>query len=493
MMNKCRYLIAFIVISVFFSCFFSVKATEYENNDASVYIKYLDTEGNEILPTKIIHGKVGEKYFTVFSQITNYRQYGNDPENKDGIFSDDAIEVIYVYEKIPSTIVVSYIDVYTGDKLYEKFEHGYVGEKLITYTKQFDGYELVISPSEEWQWFIEDTFFVSYYYIKKSNVVTKYIDINTNKEIKKQECVSCNQWEEYSTNKKDINGYTYISSTDNTKGIMEREDIEVKYYYKKNTEITVKYLDMYTNEEIANSDKIIGLQGEEYTTSQKNIDGYKYYKTKGKPNGKLEREPSEVIYQYIKISNLNIKYVDEIAKKEIKDKNIFKYGQGENYRTNPVEIEGYTLISIIKNFAGTMGPEDIEVNYYYKKNTSITVKYVDISTNEEISEKEVISGLEGDEYNARKLLINGYEFIEQEGKSSGIMEDEPINVIFKYRKNSHFDVNNIMNKTNNIDKINENINQVNTGDMPVIFFIIITIISIIGLVYIVLKNKLFKV
>ena len=92
----------------------------------------------------------------------------------------------------------------------------------------------------------------------------------------------------------------------------------------------------------------------------------------------------------------------------------------KHYKTGPKEFKGYSLVEekYPENAEGTMTIEAITVNYYYKKKAevTITVKYIDKETNEEIQENVVITDYEGEEYKTEQKEIEGYEFIKVEGE-----------------------------------------------------------------------------
>lgn len=74
----------------------------------------------------------------------------------------------------------------------------------------------------------------------------------------------------------------------------------------------------------------------------------------------------------------------------------------------------------------------ITVTYYYIKEVTITVEYVDIDTNEKIEEEITINGHEGDEYSTEQKEIEGYEFIEvTEDKEGNMTEDKTITYYYK--------------------------------------------------------------
>ena len=66
------------------------------NEQMSITIKYIDTQGNALLPEEIIKGKIGEWYKTDRIDIPCYRAYGDEPIN--GYFQEDSKDIIYVYK-----------------------------------------------------------------------------------------------------------------------------------------------------------------------------------------------------------------------------------------------------------------------------------------------------------------------------------------------------------------------------------------------------------
>ena len=86
---------------------------------------------------------------------------------------------------------------------------------------------------------------------------------------------------------------------------MKREEIEVIYYYEQNTKVTVKYLekdntpnDNSDNKVLKEEETINGYVGKEYKTEEKEIQGYTFVESTENTEGKMTKEPIEVIYYY---------------------------------------------------------------------------------------------------------------------------------------------------------------------------------------------------
>ncbi len=196
---------------------------------------------------------------------------------------------------------------------------------------------------------------------------------------------------EYETDKKEIEGYEYIESTENERGKIKEKDTEVIYYYQKpRTKVIVKYQDR-EGKDIIEQTVIEGLLGDKYKTEQKEIDKYVYIETKGNEEGEMTREETEIIYIYAKTAKLKVKYIDKDTNEEIikitktddvgagpvsaqneKTSEPKTYGYeitglvGDKYETEQKEIQYYIYVKSTENTKGELKEEDT-VEYYYRK------------------------------------------------------------------------------------------------------------------------------
>lgn len=135
---------------------------------------------------------------------------------------------------------------------------------------------------------------------------------------------------------------------------------------------------------------------------------------------------------------------------------------GEKVTTQAKNISGYTLVKKPEKESFTLTEDLQTVNYYYAKNTTVTAKYVDEVTNEEIAEKVTINGKSGDKYTTSQKTIENYDFTKVEGNTSGTMKSEAINVIYYYRHKSKVKVNYIDKDTGEL--IDTEKKEVHEGD-----------------------------
>lgn len=110
----------------------------------SVVVKYVDTEGNELLPSDSATGKTGTEYGPYPSKdIENYRLVES-TGNPEGLFTEGETVIIYVYEKIPGYATIYYVDESGNTLATPESVTGWQGDELTDLLqKEIDRYEYV--------------------------------------------------------------------------------------------------------------------------------------------------------------------------------------------------------------------------------------------------------------------------------------------------------------------------------------------------------------
>ena len=223
-------------------------------------------------------------------------------------------------------------------------------------------------------------------------VIVKYVDKTTGEEITYKEQneegiieeksygyeIEGKAGEEYTTEQKDIYGYTYIENSGNTEGEIREEDTIVTYYYERTEagKVTAKYIDEETGEEIAEKEIIGGYIGDKYKTEQKEIEHYDFVRVEGETEGELVAEEKEVVYVYKKIpGRVIVRYLEKDGTEEddsdnvvLAEEEIINGYSGERYETTRKEIENYRAADPEpENSTGEIQRGDIYVTYYYQK------------------------------------------------------------------------------------------------------------------------------
>jgi hypothetical protein len=221
------------------------------------------------------------------------------------IINDNAVDKVTVKNTgKPVRVIVKYIDENTNQELdSDTFEDKKFGDSFTSSSKNFDNYILTRRPENETVTLNQDETVLTYYYVKVSGgVVEKHVNILDNT-VLYNENHSGNVGDNYDIPSKTFEGFDLVTDRlpDNSKGKMKEEAVEVIYYYKEKSKVTIKYVDLNSNEELAEQDIIDGYVNDDYLTSSKLITNYVFVKADGDTSGKLTKDDKEVIYYYKKV------------------------------------------------------------------------------------------------------------------------------------------------------------------------------------------------
>ena len=186
--------------------------------------------------------------------------------------------------------------------------------------------------------------------VKGGDVTAKYLDTNGNK-ISDDAVKTGNVGENYTTEQKSIDGYTFQEVQGNTSGQFTDQAQTVTYVYTKNEipnvtgTVLVKYVDTdgkKISEDLVKS----GTVGEGYSTEKKDIKGYTFKEIQGSATGQFKDQPQTVTYVYAK-NRANT--VNPEPKPDSKDKNNNKGIKSSDQHGLPAtgENERMTMMSII--------------------------------------------------------------------------------------------------------------------------------------------------
>ena len=342
-----------------------------------------DTNGTEIADV-VIEGKEGEPYTTEEANNINekYELVAEKlPANATGAIEkyneENLQEVIYYYRLKPAKVLINYL---------EKDED------------TDDSNNLVLTAQEKIDGHVDDSY-------------------NTDTDHRKE------------TIEKDGNTYTVVSDSGNKTGNMTLQDITVTYYYLQNTKATVRYVerDPETGDIVKDLEEPTvkeGLVGDEFVTNSKDFVGYKLVESPEKTTINLSKEEQTLIYYYEPIyTGLIENHIDDKTGK-ILETETHDIQVGEDYNIPSKEFDGYDLVEskLPENAEGTMGEELVTVNYYYIKKAVLEVNYLDVLTNEPLTEQIVDETKhECDSYTTEEKNFENYDMTKVEGNKEGTM------------------------------------------------------------------------
>ena len=415
---------------------------------STVTVKYIDENTGSILDSVVVTLKEGDTYTSKAKTISGYENTVK-PENETVIVGRTNVELVYKYKKTTGGVDVKYIDQVTGEEIADSMHiDGLEGATYSTDEKIIEGYELVVTPSNASGTMTVETITVTYEYRKLSKVTIKHIDLNSNAVIMTVEEV-LKEGDTYTATVKTITGYENVSKPDTEKISIGKTDVELIYGYRKTTEgVDVKYIDQVTGTEIV-TEHIDGLEGIEYSTIPKEIDGYELVVTPSNTSGTHTVSKITVTYEYRKLSKVTVKHID-LSNNAVLQTDEATLKEGDSYTASVKTITGYENVSKPDSEKITIGREDIELVYGYKKVTGgVNIRYIDQVTGTEIV-TEHIDGLEGSSYSTNAKDIEGYELVVTPSNASGTMTVETIIVTYEYRKLSVITVKYIDAKDNSV-------------------------------------------
>lgn len=318
------------------------------------------------------------------------------------------------------------------------------------------------------------------------DVTVKYEDVN-GISISDDVVKSGNIGEAYTTEQKDISGYTFKEVKGNVSGQFTDQPQTVIYVYEQtkdqstvivhDSELTVG--DAWKSED--NFDSATDYYGNTVPFSDITVDGsvdtskvgtYKVTYSRILPaffSAENQGEYSAVATitvkdaQPVKGGDVTAKYLDTNGNK-ISDDAVKTGNVGETYTTEQKSIDGYTFQEVQGNTSGQFTDQAQTVTYVYTKNEipnatgTVLAKYVDTDGNK-ILEDIVKSGTVGEGYSTEKKVIKGYTFKEIQGKATGQFTDQSQTVTYVYTKDKNDTVKPEPKPENKPDSKDKNDNQ----------------------------------
>ncbi|MBC1767333.1 MucBP domain-containing protein [Listeria welshimeri] len=268
-----------------------------------------------------------------------------------------------------------------------------------------------------------------------------------NSNLKPQETTTVTKGTKETKKPGNIEGYTYVGYIHTSKN-----DTAPTPPVEQGT-VTVNYQDEQGNT-VAPSETLKGDVGKTYKTVQKDVEGYDFKEVQGNATGEFTTKAQVVNYIYAKTvtpveqGTVTVNYQDEQGN-AVAPTETLKGDVGETYTTVQKDVEGYDFKEVQGNTTGEFTKESQVVTYIYTQipvpAANLTIEYLDENGNQ-IHEPKIISGNVGDPYDVTgdldELQIEGYtiDTTKLPANATGVLSNEPIQVIYIYNKNPLADV-----------------------------------------------------
>ena len=275
----------------------------------------------------------------------------------------------------------------------------------------------------------------------KGSVILKYVDITTNNEIYPSETINNLQFGNYSYEAKII--YNYKLQNDSIQSVNLTEDdpdqMIIFYYNQIFGTIIIEYIDINVNTDIYQPKTIENLSLGTYTYGAINISGYILSDNEIKTVTITEASPNATItFKYEEIlGTVTIRYIDNSSSSELSEADTFTDLKLGNYSYTYKDIPGYSLANDSTQIVElTDENHDVEIEFKYNELLgSVTIKYIDLSSLNEIGTATVISNLSLGTYSYTAKSFEGYEVI-GDSSQSVTLNDSNLNpiIFFNYSR-----------------------------------------------------------
>ena len=413
-----------------------------KRTDLSYTVNYLEKNTNKVLhEPKVQEIMTFESNIISSDEVIDIYGYSYDSVDKETLTITTSENIINIYyTKKDTKVTVHYYEEGTTNKVSEDIE--ILGKVFDDYTTTSadnipSKYELVAEPENKNGIMKEEAISVIYYYRKKvTQVVVHYYEENTTKKLTEDVIINGRIDDEYTTRSATniSSKYELVAIPSNAKGSMTEETIEVVYYYRvKEAVVNIRYLEKGTNKVLANPDRLVGKDDDDYQTKAKEIEGYKLVEHTGNENGKFGVKPITITYYYLYKTKATVQYIDKITGK-ILEKSTTEGLEGDDFVTESKDFEKYILVEEPPEKTVKMTKKEQVVKYYYTHvSDGVIEKHIDIISGQVIA-NDVHNGNEGDTYDIPARTFDGYDLVKDKlpANSKGTMKVEPVEVIYYY-------------------------------------------------------------
>ncbi len=207
--------------------------------------------------------------------------------------------------------------------------------------------------------------------------------------------------------------------------------------------VNVHYVDE-DGEKIIDDQIMEGIIGDPYVVKEKSMYGFEYLRSEGHPKeGKYpdgEEYDVTLVYKVTLPYSVTARYVDEKGTSLCEDI-IYRGEDGEEYKTEQLEIKGYEFVKIEGNDTGFLKKHPQIVTYVYKEAEKepdetrgiVNAQYVD-EDGKPIKSDMMYRGYVNTNYQTGQLVIPGYKFKEVVGAENGVYAKDPTYVKYIYEK-----------------------------------------------------------
>lgn len=430
-------------------------------------VNYLEKGTDKVLaPSKTVYKNASNEDLYIGDKVTEYAltldKYNLVSKNPETItLAKEGNVINFYYELKDSKIIVHYVEKDTNTKLADDdtFDGKVTETKVIT-AKDIKDYVVVGSNTQKAKFDLTTNEYTFLYEKAESAGAVAHhyiIDNNGNKTTDKlfnDDTASGKIGETFSFSPKTegLGDYEFVESEGTTSGTLTSTRQEATFYYQlKETEVTVRYVTIKDGNviDLINPVKDTGRINDNYTAYAKDENDDAIFanydlESATEQNIQLTSGDNTISFIYtLKDSKIIVHYVEKGTNETLAPDKEFTGKVTDKFEISAINIPKYTAVDTT-SYNGEYALETKEYTFYYEKNNSagaVAHHYIidenGNKTTDKLFEDETITGKLDDKYSfSAKNDLGAYEFVESEGKVSGILTDEMQEVTFYYQLKS---------------------------------------------------------
>lgn len=411
----------------------------------SVTIKFLNSDTNdEVYASQTINDLSFGTYTYNAKEIYGYKLNSTTPQYITLTSQNPNQTVIFYYTKISCSITIHYINENTNEYISDSKTITDLSLGSYSYGSiEINGYSLdddqtkTVTLTES-----NPNATISFKYKQiLGSVVIKYLSNLNSDKLLPSETINNLKLGEYTYTAKFISGYATLNSSTQTVTLTSSNpNVEITFKYTKlYGSVTIKYIDENSEKSVANNDQYSNLEFGSYSYNSKSISGYKLINSNTQTVIIDDTNLNQVVtFKYSKIlGNITIKYLDKDSLSELSGDNVLTNIELGSYTFDAIHISNYSVYGdVSKTIILTDDNPNAKIEFLYSEILgSITIKYIDNSTNLELASEDVYNNLKLGDYTYSSKTISSYAVVGNSSKTISLTEDNTsVTITFEYKK-----------------------------------------------------------
>nr|WP_269800216.1 MucBP domain-containing protein [Paenibacillus phocaensis] len=402
----------------------------YTSNERVVTVKFLEKDTKKKLAEPVtVSGRIGETLKLEAVDVTDYT-----PVNATAQYTVKAEdnEYIFYYTSNERTVTVKFLENDTKKKLAEPVTvSGKIGETLKLEAVDVTDYTPV-NATAQYTVKAEDNEYIFYYTSNERTVTVKFLEKDTKKKLAEPVTVSGKIGETLNLEAVDVTDYTPENTT--AQYTVKAEDNEYIFYYTSNERtVTVKFLEKDTKKKLAEPVTVSGKIGE--TLKLEAVDVTDYTPVNATAQYTVKAEDNEYIFYYTSNERtVTVKFLEKDTEKELASPQPIKGMIGDTLDLEAVDVTDYTPVNATAQYTVKADGNNEYTFYYTSNERTVTVKFLEKGTEEELAKPKTFTGKIGETLNLEAVDVTDYT--PENATAQYTVKAEDNEYIFYYTANS---------------------------------------------------------